>query len=59
MQNDRTHIGLSNVYERLSYIYHDRFSIHVDSTLGFGTTFSITIPKYDSSYEFSSLYSNK
>lgn len=59
IQNDRTHIGLSNVYERLSYIYHDQFSIHVDSTLGFGTTFSITIPKYDSSYEFSSLYPDK
>lgn len=53
MQKDRTHIGLSNVYERLSYIYHNQFSIHVDSTLGFGTTFSITIPKYDPSYEFS------
>ena len=59
IQNDRTHIGLSNVYERLSYIYHNQFSIHVDSTLGFGTTFSITIPKYDPSYEFSDLYPDK
>lgn len=59
MQNDRTHIGLSNVYERLSYIYHNQFSIHVDSTLGFGTTFSITIPKYDPSYEFSNFHLNK
>lgn len=57
-ESDRTHIGLSNVYERLNYIYHHKFSIDVNSTLGFGTTFSITIPKYDASFEFSDFYGN-
>jgi two-component system, sensor histidine kinase YesM len=54
-EQDRTHIGLSNIYERLHYIYHENFSIDMNSTIGFGTTFSITIPKYDPSYEFANL----
>ncbi len=43
---DRTHIGLSNVYERLCFIYHDDFSFDISSTLGYGTTCSIVIPFY-------------
>lgn len=42
---DRTHIGLSNVYERLQYIYHEDFLLDLSSHLGFGTTFSISIPR--------------
>lgn len=42
---DRTHIGLSNVYERLQYIYHEDFILDLSSHLGFGTTFSISIPR--------------
>lgn len=41
---DRTHIGLSNVYERLCFIYQDNFSFDISSTLGYGTTCSIVIP---------------
>lgn len=41
---DRTHIGLSNVYKRLHYIYQDNFSIDIGSDTGCGTTVSITLP---------------
>lgn len=50
-KQDRTHIGLSNVYERLNYIYKEAFSIDINSTLGHGTTFSISIPYYHTSLE--------
>ncbi|HHV10981.1 MAG TPA: histidine kinase [Clostridiales bacterium] len=44
---DRTHIGLSNVYQRLGFIYKDCFSFDISSSLGHGTTCSITIPFKD------------
>lgn len=50
-EQDRTHIGLSNVYERLQYIYKDTFSIDINSKLGFGTTISISLPYYSPELE--------
>ncbi len=41
---DRTHIGLSNVYQRLGFIYQEDFSFDISSSLGYGTTCSITVP---------------
>ena len=51
-ETDRAHIGFSNVYERLNYIYRNNFSIDLTSSLGFGTTVSITVPKYNETFEF-------
>lgn len=42
--NDRTHIGLSNVYQRLCFIYQENFTFDILSSLGYGTTCSISIP---------------
>lgn len=50
-ETDRAHMGLSNVFERLSYIYHKDFNIDLSSKVGFGTTVSITIPKYQEAFE--------
>ena len=49
---DRTHIGLSNVHERLSYIYKDRYKMNMNSSVGFGTTCSISLPFYESKMDF-------
>lgn len=42
----RVHVGLRNSIQRLRYFYGDEAVLHVDSTLGEGTVFTITIP-YD------------
>ncbi len=41
---DRSHIGLTNVYERLHYVYQDHFTLDVHSTVHYGTTFSFSLP---------------
>jgi len=41
---NRSHIGLTNVYERLYYVYQNDFSLEAQSTINFGTTFSISLP---------------
>ena len=40
----RIHVGLSNSIQRLRYFYGDDAVLHVDSILGEGTVFTITIP---------------
>ena len=43
--NDKKpHIGLDNVRQRLAFMYHDQFQFDIQSTPGYGTTISITIP---------------
>ena len=42
---DRAHIGLSNIYHRIQYLYGDSFSMNVESQVtGHGTTIIITLP---------------
>jgi len=45
---DRSHIGLTNIYDRLQLVYQDKFEFDIESQLEFGTTFSISFPFYDS-----------
>ena len=40
----RVHVGLRNSIQRLRYFYGAEAVLHVDSTLGEGTVFTITIP---------------
>ena len=43
--NDKKpHIGLDNIRQRLSYIYHDQYQFDIQSTEGYGTTISRTMP---------------
>jgi hypothetical protein len=41
--NDRVHIGLENIRERLKYIYHEKDCISIKSEAGKGTTVTITL----------------
>ena len=43
--NEKSHIGLSNVNQRIKIIFGDSYGIHVESTVGFGTDVYVTIPK--------------
>lgn len=43
--NERSHIGLSNVNQRIKIIFGDSYGIHVESTVGVGTDVYVTIPK--------------
>jgi len=40
----KPHIGLDNIRQRLEYVYCGNYQFDIQSTLGFGTTISITIP---------------
>lgn len=40
----KPHIGLNNIQQRLKFIYGDKQSLEIHSTLGIGTTIIITIP---------------
>ncbi len=41
---ENSHIGMKNIYNRLSYLYHDNFEMEVQSSPGFGTTVILTLP---------------
>jgi sensor histidine kinase YesM len=43
-EDKKPHIGIENIRERLAYIYKDKFTLDIQSTLGYGTTFIIVIP---------------
>lgn len=43
--NEKSHIGLSNVNQRIKIIFGDSYGIHVKSTVGVGTNVYVTIPK--------------
>lgn len=42
--DNKPHIGLDNIRQRLDYIYHGNYQFQIHSTLGYGTTISITMP---------------
>lgn len=42
---EKSHIGLSNVNQRIKIIFGDSYGIHVESTVGVGTDVYVTIPK--------------
>ena len=44
-KNEKSHIGLSNVNQRIKIIFGDSYGIHVESTVGVGTDVYVTIPK--------------
>lgn len=43
--NEKSHIGLSNVNQRIKIIFGESYGIHVESTVGVGTDVYVTIPK--------------
>ena len=43
--SEKSHIGLSNVNQRIKIIFGDSYGIHVESTVGVGTDVYVTIPK--------------
>lgn len=43
--NEKSHIGFSNVNQRIKIIFGDSYGIHVESTVGVGTDVYVTIPK--------------
>ena len=43
-KDKKPHIGLDNIRQRLAYIYPDRYQFEIQSSPGYGTTISITIP---------------
>lgn len=43
--NEKSHIGLSNVNQRIKIIFGDSYGILVESTVGVGTDVYVTIPK--------------
>lgn len=43
--NEKSHIGLSNVNQRIKIIFGDSYGIHVESTVSVGTDVYVTIPK--------------
>ena len=43
--NEKSHIGLSNVNQRIKIIFGDSYGIHVESTVGVGTDVYVTIPQ--------------
>jgi two-component system LytT family sensor kinase len=44
--DQRSHIGLRNVHERLRTTYGERYRLNVESTPGDGTTVSFLVPKF-------------
>lgn len=42
--DNKPHIGLDNIRQRLEYVYQGNYEFNISSNLGFGTTISITIP---------------
>ena len=38
------HIGIENIYRRVQYLYHNHFSMDIQSTPGHGTTVSLSLP---------------
>lgn len=44
-QDQKPHIGLDNIRQRLRYIYQDKQSMTLSSTPGFGTTIVITLAR--------------
>lgn len=42
---EKSHIGLSNVNQRIKIIFGDNYGIHVESTVNVGTDVFVTIPK--------------
>lgn len=45
-------IGLKNIYDRLSMVYGEKFSLKIESELQKGTTVSITIPAWPIDYYY-------
>gem|GEM_PF-1502290 len=43
----KAHIGLENIQQRLEHVYHERFTMNIQSELGYGTTISLTLPFYN------------
>lgn len=43
-KDKKPHIGLDNIRQRLAFMYQDRYQFDIQSTAGYGTTISITIP---------------
>lgn len=41
----KPHIGLDNIRQRLQYIYPEQYQFDIQSTLGYGTTIIIVVPK--------------
>ncbi len=39
-----THIGLENIYRRISYLYGDAFSMDIQSEAGYGSAVILTFP---------------
>ena len=44
---DKTHIGLSNVNQRIKLLYGDDYGINLQSEEGKGTTVTISLPKQE------------
>jgi two-component system LytT family sensor kinase len=44
--DERTHVGLRNVHERLQTTYGERYRLSIDSEPGRGTTVSFCVPKF-------------
>ncbi|MGL6198356.1 MAG: sensor histidine kinase [Lachnospiraceae bacterium] len=47
-RDNKPHIGLDNIQQRLEYIYKGDYQFNIQSSIGFGTTISISIPQKDS-----------
>lgn len=43
--DNKPHIGIDNIRQRLEYLYNGKYDLDIQSTPGQGTTISITIPK--------------
>lgn len=43
--DNKPHIGIENIQQRLAYIYKNRYSMKIQSSLGYGTTVVIIIPR--------------
>lgn len=43
-QEKEAHIGMENIYRRISYLYKDRFSMDIQSEEGHGSTIVLSLP---------------
>lgn len=50
--DQKPHIGINNIRQRLSYLYPGQHEFLIQSSLNYGTTIIITIPKLDNPPEF-------